>query len=99
MGVANSRLLMLPNSEIRQNEGRLRDSFGMPSGLGIRGCQSGIVPQGVPMLALLRVLRLRNFIVIASRFYVEMCGGYVCTLNCVKYRFIIRFIVALPVEP
>ncbi len=33
---------------------RLRDSFGMPSGLGIRGCQGGIVPQGVPMLALLR---------------------------------------------
>ena len=34
MGVANSRLLMLPNSEIRQNEGEW-----MPSGLGIRGYQ------------------------------------------------------------
>jgi len=32
-------------------------------------------------------------------FIVEMCGGYVCTLNCVRFRFIIRFIVALPVEP
>ena len=32
-------------------------------------------------------------------FMVEMCGGYVCTLNCVRFRFIIRFIVALPVEP
>ena len=32
-------------------------------------------------------------------FMVEMCGGYVCTPNCVMYRFIIRFIVALPVEP
>ena len=32
-------------------------------------------------------------------FMVEMCGGYVCTLSCVRLRFIIRFIVALPVEP
>ena len=32
-------------------------------------------------------------------FMLEMCGGYVCTLNCIRFRFIIRFIVALPVEP
>ena len=43
------------------------------------------------MLALLRVLRLRS-VVIATPFC-KRCGGYVSTLNCVMYRFIIRFIV------
>ena len=102
MGVANSRLLMLPNSEIRQNEGVgkasgfVRDAFGFGH---ILGCQSWIVPQGVPMLALLRCCAWGMCLLSLHNFMVEMCGGYVCTLNCVMCRFIIRFIVALPVEP
>ena len=85
MGVANSRLLMLPNSEIRQNEGEdakaelfLREFRCLP--------YCAVAPEECLLLS-------------PHYFMVEMCGGYVCTLNCVKYRFIIRFIVALPVEP
>ena len=67
--------------------------------LGILGCLSWIVPLGVPMLALLRVLCAWGMFVIATRFYVENVWRLCCTLSCVMYRFIIRFIVALPVEP
>ena len=68
--------------------------FGIPS-----GCVRDFVPQGVPMLALLRCCAWGMFVVIAARFYVENVWRLCCTLSCVKYRFIIRFIVALPVEP
>ena len=95
MGVANSRLLMLPNSEIRQNEGEW-----MPSGLGIyRDTKAELFLREFRCLPYCAVVRLRNFIVIATRFYVENMRRLCCTLSCVKYRFIIRFIVALPVEP
>jgi len=102
MGVANSRLLMLPNSEIRQNEGEgkasgfVRDAFGfghtrMPK----QNCSSGSSDACLTA----RVAPEECLFLSPHDFTVEMCGGYVCTLNCVMYRFIIRFIVALPVEP
>ena len=95
MGVANSRLLMLPNSEIRQNEGEW-----MPSGLGIyRDTKADLFLREFRCLPCCAVAPEECLLLSPHYFMVEMCGGYVCTLNCVMYRFIIRFIVALPVEP
>ena len=63
MGVANSRLLMLPNSEIRQNEGVgkasgfVRDAFGFGH---ILGCQRQNCSSGSSDACLTALLRLRN---------------------------------------
>ena len=98
MGVANSRLLMLPNScvpsvaseqsssaEIRQNEGEDAKAELFLREFRCLPCCACCAPE--------------ECLLSPHYFTVEMCGGYVCTLSCVKYRFIIRFIVALPVEP
>ena len=95
MGVANSCLLMLPNSEIRQNEGEW-----MPSGLGIYwDAKTDLFLREFRCLPCCACCAWGMFLLSPHESMLRMCGGYVCTLNCVKYRFIIRFIVALPVEP
>ena len=80
--------------------GRLRDSFGMPSGLGIYwDTKAELFLREFRCLPYCAVAPEECLLLSPHYFMVEMCGGYVCTLSCVKYRFIIRFIVALPVEP
>ena len=78
-------------------------------GFGIRsGCLRVWAYIGMPKLncssgssdaCLTALLRLRNVFVIATQFYGWNVWRLCCTPNCVRFRFIIRFIVALPVEP
>ncbi len=104
MGVANSRFgwkdvwgLQIPTNLGR---GRLRDSFGMPSGLGIYcDAKAELFLREFRCLPYCAVAPEEYFLLSPHYFMVEMCGGYVCTPNCVRFHFIIRFIVALPVEP
>ena len=102
MGVANSRLLMLPNSEIRQNEGVgkasgfVRDAFGF----GIYwDAKADLFLREFRCLPCCACCAWGMFLLSPHESMLRMCGGYVCTLSCVRFRFIIRFIVALPVEP
>ena len=67
--------------------------------VGCSGCVRDFCSSGSSDACLTALLRLRNVFVIASRFYVENVRRLCCTLSCVRFRFIIRFIVALPVEP